>query len=729
MECLMRLEGLEIRSRLSVRLLALAALVAAVMIAAVRPTPARAAAGSPAPAGQQLQLVLPLVADQAGLQRFATAVDTPGSPDYGQYESIARLAARFGASQTTRRRVVRLLRAVGARDVRIDATGLFADARLSARRAHRLFGTASARVGGARAARHTAPASRISVPRSLRGLVTGVVGLDTTPVVQPPQVRGSVGGLFRDELTSPGSGYVCSTTTPCAGVPSGCPIATSAGGFTPNQYLSAYGFTTLEQAASAGRGERVALIEIDGFRTKDVDTFAHCFGLSVPKINGFGVGSVGKPLPPGGEATLDLEVLDAAAPGLKSIDVYESRSDAADTLMALTRPLQNPGFKPDVISASLGLCEAFTVQDVGNAGIRSAESALEEAAASGISFLAASGDDGSADCTSDGMPTNQLAVNFPASSPWTTAVGGTNFQLDAQNAIVSGSEVVWNDGTVVPGAAGGGGVSTLFARPAYQNAVVSGGRRAVPDVAMLADIAPGYTIYCSATPSCLNGHSPNPWQTVGGTSAATPLLAGGFALIDQLLRVHQLQPLGLANPLLYRIGGTASLVSQVFNDVTIGSNDVGPFVGGQPLGCCAAATGYDEASGWGSVNLGGLATQALASQPKIVNVGLSLPATQHPGAAGQISAVITCSGPCLVDAAAAIRIASHRPFVVHSRLYRLARAGTRTTTITFSGKQRTQIRMALAKHQRVLAGVQGAVVDPAGNVERRSRSIVVSINS
>ena len=78
----------------------------------------------------------------------------------------------------------------------------------------------------------------------------------------------------------------------------------------------------LQQAGFEGQGERVALIEIDGFRYTDLRNFSKCFGLATPAINGFGVG-LKKPLAPGGESTLDLEVLDAAAPKLKAVDVYE----------------------------------------------------------------------------------------------------------------------------------------------------------------------------------------------------------------------------------------------------------------------------------------------------------------------------------------------------------------------------------------------------------------------
>ena len=79
---------------------------------------------------------------------------------------------------------------------------------------------------------------------------------------------------------------------------------------------------------------------------------------------------------------------------------------------------------------------------------------------------------------------------------------------------------------------------------------------------MLADIIPGYAVFCSAQGDCINSGNSNPWQSVGGTSAATPLLAGGFALVDEELRMHNRQDLGLANPLLYTLGRSSTLSGQ-----------------------------------------------------------------------------------------------------------------------------------------------------------------------
>ena len=87
---------------------------------------------------------------------------------------------------------------------------------------------------------------------------------------------------------------------------------------------------------------------------------------------------------------------------------------------------------------------------------------------------------------------------------------------------------------------------------------------------------------CSATGDCVTNATPDPWQTVGGTSAATPLLAGGLALADQQLRSDGRPDLGFVNPLLYQIGHNSQLGGGVFSDVLQFGNDVGPYIRGPP---------------------------------------------------------------------------------------------------------------------------------------------------
>ncbi len=695
-----------------------------------------------ATSSSELSLVLPLAARTAALQRFVTAVATPGNPHYRHYRSIAWLSEHFGAPEASEVKVVSYLKAHGATHVRVDATGLFVDARLPAARAEALFSTRLVRRGS-RADAYTAPTSRVTIPAALKGSVTSVVGLNTKPILAAParqRESTSTTAAGQDAFTSlsapitqtdvdEGSGYKTAT-----GTTSGCSAATSVGGFTPNQYIHAYAYDGLQDNGTQGQGERVALIEVDGFKKSDVDTFAKCFGLSVPKIVAFranqAVTTTG--LAPGGEATLDLEVLDAAAPKLSQIDVYESSADIASALASMTAPLQNSGYKPEVISASLGLCEPQVREAIGLAGMSDVEAAFQEAAASGISMLAASGDDGSADCvdsdSEDAEPLPELAVNFPASSPWVTAVGGTNLILDSANVIQSAS--VWNDDAASPGSAGGGGISSVFKKPSYQDAVVPGTNRAEPDVALLADIGPGYDVYCSAQPECVSdlpGES-DPWQSVGGTSAATPLLAGGLALIDELLRQHKQQGLGQVNPLLYQLGENPSEAPLVFSDVTVGSNDVGPFISGaKALGCCSAGPGFDAASGWGGVNLNNLATAALAAEPAIVDVSQVVPA--NPGAVARRALYdqVTCTGACQIGALARISIPGSKTVTFYSGLYHLTAAGSKTVKIPISATEQGVLEAALAKHQNVTASVIGAIVDPAGNIERQTPAKSVSL--
>lgn len=680
------------------------------LAAAAAPTPLASVARAvgPAPAGQVFDLVLPLRAHLDSLRRFALAVSTPGSPQYGAYRSVSELSRRFGASAATRGLVARYLRRAGAKHVEMDVTGLFARATVTPRTAQQLFGVRLQQLRTAHGATVAGPATNAPaarIPRALRGALSGVVGLDTRSL----PISSTASGSSRVRQLSAHAASQPSSVRPRTGSPAGCGAAIASGGFTPNQYLTAYGYDPLHAQGLTGQGQRVALIEIDGFKYSDIRQFAGCFGLPIPALNGFGVG-VAKPLGPGGEATLDLEVLDAAAPGLQSIDVYEARARAADTLRALTAPLRSRQ-KPQVISVSLGLCEPAIYAAVGRSGIGAAEGALQMAAASGVTVLAASGDQGSADCTGPGgVPLRLLEVNYPASSWWATGVGGTNLVLDPANAITD--QVVWNDAALSPASAGGGGASQLFRRPAYQNGVVGSRGRAVPDVSMLADIGPGYAIYCSARPDCINRANASPWQAVGGTSAATPLLAGGLALIDEALRARRLRPLGLVNPLLYRTA-RSSVAASVFSDVTAIGNDVGPELppSRKALGCCAAHPGYDEASGLGSLSLAAFAADALGAQPPDVVLALALAPRQHALRTGRLEAAVRCSSACIAGAYARVSIGAGRTLEVDSRITRLRAAGRRTLTLRFSRAQLRQLRAA-ARHRRLLAAVRGVLFDP-----------------
>ncbi|HEX5192341.1 MAG TPA: S53 family peptidase [Solirubrobacteraceae bacterium] len=698
-----------------------------------------------APAGQQLTLDLPLKTDTAGLARFAAAVSDPSSPQYGNYEPVSMLAQRFGASAAVRRHVVSYLRSVGARDVSIDVTGQFADATMPVATAEHVFGTGISAfrtdtVSGVQ--RFVAPDTAARIPPALAGSVTGVVGLDTEPFQQPEPtpvpasersalaaqgVRGVLarwasGSAFRSGATSDanfGSGYA-----PRSGTPSGCqPALAQPNGFTPNQYEFAYNIGVNPAVAGRGKGERVALIEIDGFKRSDIRTFAACFGLPIGPIKIFHVGTRHN-LKPSFETTLDLEMLLASAPGVFSrrVGVYQARATGATVLRALTAPLRKPKNRPDVISASLGICEPGLVRtrSVGRSGADAFNRTLEVAAANGVSVLSSAGDAGSTACVNPrsrvGKPFKIKAVSFPASSPWVTAVGGTNFLLNGANQILG--QRVWNNSPALPDA-GGGGYSRLFHRPGYQHGVTHAHHRVVPDVALLADPYPGYLIYCSARPGCVNHSNRSPWTPFGGTSAGSPLLAGSFALVDSELRTHGRPNLGFANPLLYRIH-RSRLRRAVFRDVRTGNNDVFP---GRGVGCCSARRGFDPASGLGSINVGALMIAAIADTHRYAHLKVHLPRQRHVLRARYLRVHVHCSRACLVIAYTHIRIKHHKGVIkARSRLHVLHHRAGRTIRIALSRGRRHKIAKALHHHQRVTAYVRAAIVDPTGKVEHHTHA-------
>ncbi len=188
-------------------------------------------------------------------------------------------------------------------------------------------------------------------------------------------------------------------------------------------------------------------------------------------------------------------------------------------------------------------------------------------------------------------------VNWPASDPLVTGVGGTQLHLD-QRGVPYAPPNVWNDTALFGSpAAGGGGLSSIFSRPSYQTSVaaVVGDRRGVPDLSASAAVNGGANIYISTVnhPAGLLGAG---WYVVGGTSEASPLTAGIISLADQVAG----HGLGQINRALYAMGdGSGSGLS----DVTLGNNGVSWINSlgvAHTLAGYSAGPGYDLASGLGT---------------------------------------------------------------------------------------------------------------------------------
>jgi len=241
----------------------------------------------------------------------------------------------------------------------------------------------------------------------------------------------------------------------------------------------------------------------------------------------------------------------------------------------------------DVITQSFGATEnTFPGFDSGNfSSLLNLRYAFKDALAHGVTVLASSGDDGATDAESDATTLYPFRVNsWPSTDPLVTSVGGTMLNLDNSGNRLS-PDVVWNDGF----GAGGGGLSGVFKRPVYQIGVTKevGKQRGTPDISMSAAVNGAAWIYTS-----FGGVSVG-WHLVGGTSEASPIFSGIVALADQVAH-HRL---GLLNPGLYVMGALSQHVGGTgIVDVTSGNNSFGGVTGFD------AGTGYDLASGWGTID-------------------------------------------------------------------------------------------------------------------------------
>ena len=388
-----------------------------------------------------------------------------------------------------------------------------------------------------------------TVPADLAPDIEAVLGLDTRPVASPHYVVSHAAAQ---------------------------PIY-----FDPPQIASLYTFPH----DADGAGQTIAILEFGGgFNQSDLDEYFASLGLRSPKVTVVSVGgaknSPGVDANPDGEVALDIEVAGAVANGA-NIAVYFAPNEDQGFVNAVLDAIhpENGQEAPSVVSISWGGPEdhSWSKQDR-----EALNNALYDAAALGITVTAASGDDGSRDSVDDG----QLHVDFPASSPYVLATGGTRLAANA-NAITS--ESVWNNPDRDGKGATGGGVSTVFARPAWQVSAnvpshpgtgFSG--RGVPDVAGDADPDTGYRIR-------LNGAD----EYIGGTSAVAPLWAGLIAVLNQ----KSGQQLGFVNEKLYSMG------PQNFNSITSGSNN------NANLGAYDAGPGWNACTGLGSPD----ASQILAS--------------------------------------------------------------------------------------------------------------------
>jgi hypothetical protein len=602
-------------------------------------------------------------AQEASLKALLAAQQTPGSPSYHKWLTPAQFGQQFGMSSADLARVSDWLQSEGFTVTSVAQSANAINFSGPVAMAEKAFQTEihNYSVNGQT---HFANSTQISLPASLLGLVTGVRGLDDFHPVPRVRYAHSAEGHFTSGAT--GQHFIA-----------------------PGDFAVIYDVNALYSAGDTGKGLTVAVMGQTDVLISDVTNFRAAAGLSVNNPTVVTVpGTTPETVTEGSdgdlaESDLDMEWSGAVANAasiilVNSNDVYTSLQYAIqNTINGITIP---------IISQSYGQCEASLTTSTYN----TLESVLEQANGQGQTVMLAAGDTGAADCDDSSTQviteaTQGLAVDYPGSSEYVTDVGGSEYMGDGTAASpqtgagtywsANGSndvltsvksyipEMAWNDTTYsisVGGGllAGGGGVSQLVKKPTWQAGVPNipaDGFRDVPDVSL--DASPdhdGY-LYCTSDTSAWQSNQQNSCNSgfrdsatedltvAGGTSFAAPSFAGLVAIIEQKLASG---PLGNINPSLYGLASNSTTYASAFHDITTGNNQV-PCEDGTPD--CAttgsnnvigyvAGTGYDQATGIGSVDANNLAT-AYAALVKATGTTTAL--TASPGTSVVINEKVT----------------------------------------------------------------------------------------
>jgi subtilase family serine protease len=362
-------------------------------------------------------------------------------------------------------------------------------------------------------------------------------------------------------------------------------------------------------------------------------------------------GSLPKCNPEDGEAQLDTQQIATLAPGA-SVDFYLAynandcyvfypNTCASPAPSPLPSGLDNYGQpfigiveadpeiqqaiadnKADVISISYGGGEPQNEGAGFNAsGVGYEPEEFAALAAEGIAVFVSSGDFGSAECISANGYESKPCVSYPSGDVSVTSVGGVNAPINEFGQLTN-NITAWGTTTSLGSSGSGGGVSTIFKEPSWQQATIGASMRTQPDVSMIGDPFTGVTFFMNS------GFSDGGPGVVGGTSVAAPQMAAMWALVLQACKAtpscntgpagHTYR-LGNAAALLYKIYGNKTQYAQTFYDVLYGSNAMQPNPGQTPTPTSTAIpgqnamTGYDQVTGVG-VPFAGHLIQAVTGQ-------------------------------------------------------------------------------------------------------------------
>ena len=583
-------------------------------------------------------------AQETALQALLAAQQNPSSPQYHQWLTPEQFAAQFGVADADLAAVQNWLQTQG-----------FTVKSVARSRNRIVFSGTAAQVATAfgtelhhylvNGVTHFAPASDLSLPATLAPLVASVSHLsDFRPA---PAIRRA------------------------AAKPNFTSATTEAHFLTPGDLATMYDVTSVYNAGYTGAGQSIAIVGQSAIDATDVSRFQTAAGLpsNLPSqvlVPGTGVAAI---IQDGEEAEgdLDVEYATGMAKNASIFFVYVGDDSTAGAFDAIGYAVDE-NIAP-IISSSYGECEL----DIGASEVDSGSLTGEQANAQGQTIVSAAGDTGSTDCYGytdlSSVVQEGLAVDFPGVLSSVTSVGGLEMAAgtyatgsssywtsasgsDSVSSLVSYvPETVWNEDSSNYGiSAGGGGTSTLVARPTWQTGVPgipAGTFRLVPDVALQASTdSPGY-ILCTSdfyflgaediTSSCTSGFrdsASGALVVAGGTSFAAPVFSGLLAVLNQ---AKHATGQGNVNPTLYSLASNATTYASAFHDVTMGTNACTAgtsYCDAAGESGYTAGTGYDEASGLGSIDFANLvaawpttAATALAASTTSLSASTATPAS------------------------------------------------------------------------------------------------------
>jgi len=581
------------------------------------------------------ELYLPL-RDAAGAQRLAISASTPGMRGYRHTLSPRQWIDRYSPTTRTFNRVVSYLKSQGLTITGTPESRQYVVFRGTADQVDAIFATDLHSYNYADRDL-LAPSVAPSLPTDVGSLVSGVSVDQARMLTKPDSIKQGDLGANHPQARS------LATAAPV--VPTECSnyigehmvsvpeaygktsVPTYNCGYTPSQLRSAYGLSSLNRSGLTGRGQTVAIIDAYASPTivQDVNTYSD--SLHEPRLNLATYRQIvpstyydeelcQEPSGWQGEQTLDVEAVHGIAPQAKIL--YVGGFNCGGGLdLAMSTILDNK--LANIVSNSYGDVGEAVPADV----IAGEQNLHIQAAGEGIGLYFSSGDNGD-----EVASLGYASPDFPASSPYVTAVGGTSLGIDKRGKIAF--ETGWGDaadkivadgsgnltyssplpGDLFAGGAGGG-TSAVNAQPAYQRGIVPNGlaqgHRVSPDVAALADPYTGFLIGIRPIVDDATGATgAYENETYGGTSLASPLTAAQMALVQQLTHAT----VGFANPTLY---GLYRVLPRTFRDVTPPNPPVAVAYSSKTSGTSYLMTfnedtslttsrGYDNVTGLGGIS-------------------------------------------------------------------------------------------------------------------------------